>query len=239
MFLVMEPVDASVNRDRTGKVDEKASATRAGIYTHQSRYHPEIGCSKIDIFLTGSAGQRLFDARSVRFQTAANEVLQYFTIGHPNHLRGSRNICAGLFTIYAHNHTQYWEGLTFGGTVTVTSHYDYTHVEIESPAPIFTLMGDADPIQHLLFDEIMAAIARHRAVDHESDSQFAHRLATADPYKLFLAALATLQALVKHGTPSMTGGNHFEVQRAVQRMITAVRNTDGWPDSVPLIDDLL
>lgn len=239
MFLVMEPADASVHHANPVKTDEQAEATRSGVYVHASRYRPEIGCSKIDLFLTRTANQRLFDARSARFQSAMNDVVQYFTISHPTVLRGSRPICAGLFTIYAHNQVHFWEGLTFGGTVTITSHYQYTHVEVESPAPIMVLMGESNPIQHLLFDEIMAAIARHRSEIRESDSDFAHHLAAADPYQLFLGALTTLQVLVKHGTPSMSGSEHLEVQRAVQRMVTAVRDTDGWPTDVPLLESML
>ncbi len=239
MFLVMEPADASVNHANPVKTDDQADALRAGVYVHASRYRPPIGYSKIDLFLTKIPSQRLFDVRSARFQSASNDVVQYFTVSHPTALRGSRPICAGLFTVYAHNPVHFWEGLTFGGAITITSHHQYTHIEVESLAPIMVLMGDADPIQHVLFDEIMVTIARHRAECHETDSQFAHHLASADPYKLFLAALTTLQMLARQGAPSMSGSEHLEIQRTVQRMITSVRNTDGWPDNVPMLESML
>ena len=183
--------------------------------------------------------RRLLDVRSARFQSAASTVLQYFTVSHNGAVRGDRPICAGLYTCYDHNHNQFWEGLTYGGRVQVTAQYAYTHVAITSPAPILILMGDADPIQHLLFDELMAVVARHRAEARESDSEYARRLACADPYQLFLAALVKLHALAKHGPPSMAGARHLEVQRSVQRMIDAVRALDGWPDQVPALEDLV
>lgn len=221
--------------------EERQSAEKAGIYAAPSRYWPPIGVDRVDLYLTASAsaGHRLFDVRSARFQSAANEVLQYFTVSHNGAVRGDRLICAGLYTCYDHNHTHYWEGLTFGGAVHITAQYAYTHVAITSPAPIFILMGDADPIQHLLFDEMMAAVARHRAEAHESDSEYARRLSRADPYQLFLAALSKLHSLVRHGPPSMAGDRHIEVQRAVQRMLDAVRKLDGWPEHVPPLEDLV
>jgi hypothetical protein len=218
---------------------ERQSAEKAGIYAVTSRYWPPIGVDRVDLYLTAAASQRLLDVRSARFQSAANEVLQYFTVSHNGAVRGDRTICAGLYTCYNHNHTHFWEGLTFGGAVHITAHYAYTHVAITSPAPIFILMGDADPIQHLLFDELMAVVARHRAEAHESDGEYARRLAHVEPYTLFLAALSKLHTLARHGPPSMSGANHFEVQRAVQRMIDAVRKLDGWPEHVPPLEDLV
>jgi hypothetical protein len=234
MFLVEE-------RDgRSGELrhDEDAAA-KAGIYAENSHYWPPIGVDRVDLYLTALPGHRLLDARSVRFQSAANEVLQYFTINHPSAIRGERAVCAGLYTIYSHNRVHYWQGLTFGGKVRITAQYAFTHVALTSPAPIFVLMGDADPIQHLLFDELMAAIARHRAEAHESDAEYARRLSRADPYTLFLASLGTLHTLARHGAPSMAGDSHLEVQRSVQRMIDAVRKQDGWPEHVPHLEDLL
>jgi hypothetical protein len=218
---------------------ERQSAEKAGIYAAASRYWPPVGVARVDLYLTASAGHRLLDVRSVRFQSAANEVLQYFTVSHNGAVRGDRSICAGLYTCYDHNHTRFWEGLTFGGLVQITAHYAYTHVAITSPAPIFILMGDADPIQHLLFDELMVAVARHRAEAHESDGEYARRLAHVDPYQLFLAALSKLHALARHGPPSLAGERHLEVQRTVQRMIDAVRKLDGWPDHVLPLEDLI
>jgi hypothetical protein len=231
MFLVEEHV--------IEQSQERQLAEKAGIYAAVSRYWPPVGVDRVDLYLTAVAGQRLFDVRSARFQSAANEVLQSFTVSHNGAVRGDRPICAGLYTCYDHNHTRYWEGLTFGGQVHITAHYAYTHAAIASPAPIFILMGDADPIQHLLFDELMAAVARHRAEVHESDGEYARRLAHADPYTLFLAALSKLHALARHGPPSMSGRNHLEVQRTVQRLIDAVRNHDGWPEQVPPLEDLI
>jgi hypothetical protein len=85
----------------------------------------------------------------------------------------------------------------------------------------------------------MAVVARHRAEAHESDGEYARRLAHVEPYTLFLAALSKLHTLARHGPPSMSGANHFEVQRAVQRMIDAVRKLDGWPEHVPPLEDLV
>lgn len=231
MFLVEDHV-ASAGQERQ-------SAEKAGIYAAVSHYWPPIGVERVDLYLTAAASHRLLDVRSARFQSAANEVLQYFTVTHGGAVRGDRSICAGLYTCYNHNHTHFWEGLTFGGLVHITAQYAYTHVAITSPAPIFILMGDADPIQHLLFDELMAVVARHRAEAHESDGEYARRLACAAPYQLFLAALVKLHTLVKHGSPSLAGNNHLEVQRAVQRMIDAVHKQDGWPDHIPALEDLV
>lgn len=229
MFLVEDHV--------VEQAQERQSAEKAGIYAAVSRYWPPVGVDRVDLYLTSTASHRLFDVRSARFQSASNEVLQYFTVSHNGAVRGERPICAGLYTCYDHNHIHFWEGLTFGGIVQVTYHFAYTHVAITSPAPIFILMGNGDPIQHLLFDELMAAVARHRAEVHESDQEYARRLAHADPYLLFLSTLSKLHVLAKHGPPSMSG--HVEVQRAVQRMVDAVRKRDGWPDHVPSLEDLL
>jgi hypothetical protein len=235
MFLVEERNSGqAVERN-----NEETIAATAGIYAANSHYWPPIGVDRVDLYLTSTASHRLLDAASVRLQSAANEMLQYFTVSHGGALRGDRHICAGLYTIYAHNRVHYWEGITFGGTATITAHYAHTHVAITSPAPIFVLMGNGDPIQHLLFDELMAAVARHRAEVHESDSEYARRLAKADPYGLFLASLTTLHTMARHGPPSMAGDKHLEVQRAVQRMIDAVRKQDGWPTHVPHLEDLL
>lgn len=235
MFLVEDRLRAEEG-DR--QVQEQLAA-KAGIYAANSHYWPPIGVDRIDIFLTARPANRLLDVASARFQSAAGEVLQYFTVSHGGALRGDKPICAGLYTLYAHNRVHYWEGITFGGMVSITAHFAYTHVAITSPAPIFVLMGNGDPIQHLLFDELMAAVARHRAEVHESDNEYARRLAKADPYALFLAALETLHRMAHHGPPSMAGANHLEVQRAVQRMIDAVRKQDGWPSAVPHLEDLL
>jgi hypothetical protein len=235
MFLVEDRKAADLDE----RAFEEKLAAAAGIYAANSHYWPPIGVDRVDLYLTSSAGHRLLDATSARFQTAANEVLQYFTVSHGGALRGDKPVCAGLYTVYAHNRVHYWEGLTFGGMVSITARYAYTHVAITSRAPIFVLMGNGDPIQHLLFDELMAAVARHRAEAHESDSEYARRLAKADPYALFLASLGTLHDMARHGPPSMAGSQHVEVQRAVQRMIDAVRKQDGWPAQLPQLQDLL
>lgn len=228
------------SREQAGeRKSEETLAATAGIYAANSHYWPPIGVDRVDLYLTSVVSHRMLDATSARFQTAANEMLQYFTVSHGGVLRGDKPICAGLYTIYAHNRVHYWEGLTFGGMVSITAHYAYTHVAITSPAPIFVLMGNGDPIQHLLFDELMAAVARHRAEAHETDAEYARRLAKADPYALFLASLGTLHRMARHGPPSMAGDSHLEVQRAVQRMIDAVRKQDGWPTHVPQLEDLL
>ncbi len=219
--------------------EERQSAEKAGIYAEVSHYWPPIGVHRVDLYLTAAPSHRLLDVRSARFQSAANGVLHSFTVSHSGAVRGDRPLCAGLYTCYNHNHTHFWEGLTFGGMVHITAQYAYTHVAITSPAPIFILMGDADPIQHLLFDELMGAVACHRAEAHESDGEYARRLSCADPYQLFLAALARLHALVTHGPPSLAGNNHLQVPRAVQRMIDAVCKQDGWPDHVPALEELV
>jgi len=220
------------------KASEPEIAARTGVSAHRSRYTPPIGYAKLDLYLTSSATRRLFDSRSVRLQSATNDVVQSFTVSYGSALRGSRPICAGLFTVYAHN-TDYWEGLTFGGTVTIATHHPYTHVEIASPAPVFVLNGNTDPVQHLLIDELLAFVARHRSERHRSDSEYARHLAETEPYLFFLSALITLDELVKHGPPSMGSNRHPEVKRVVQRMIESVRQTDGWPAAVPQLGDLL
>lgn len=216
----------------------EAVAAERGIRTLPSHYSPPIGFAGIELFLTGADSHRFLDVRSARFQSAAHETLQYFTVKHPSMLRGSRSMCAGLFTLYGHN-SHFWEGLTFGGTIDVASLHDYTRVTITSPAPVFILLDQSDTIQQILLDEMMALVARHRAAEHETDSEFAHRLATTDPYLLFLSALTTLDAMVKHGPPSIMGAHHLEVKRAVQRMVDAVRKADGWPEHLPMLDELL
>lgn len=220
------------------KASEPEIAARTGVYARRSRYTPPIGYARLDLYLTSVATRRMFDARSVRLQSATNETLQSFTLSHGSPLRGERPICAGLFTVYAHN-THFWEGLTFGGTVTISVHHPYTHVEMVSPAPIFVMNGETDPVQHLLIDELMAFVARHRAESHLSDSEYARHLAQTEPYQLFLSALRKLDDMVKHGTPSMGANNHPEVKRIVQRMIASVRQTDGWPANVPELGDLI
>lgn len=239
MLLLEEEFEAGFGGAAQAAPDLRTAAARTGAYAHPSRYQPPIGYGKIDLFLTGTPGHRLFDARAARFQAAANEVLQYFTVSASPMARGERIICAGLFTIYSHKATQFWEGLSFGGKVTISSQVQFTHVAIESPAPIFVMMGVPDPVQHLLIDELMAHVARHRAERHESDAEFARHLATTDPYTLFLSALASFAEMLKHGPPSMNGANHPEVQRTVRRMIEAVKRADGWPEQVPPLDDLL
>lgn len=220
------------------KASEMEIAAQTGVSAHRSRYTPPIGYAKLDLYLTSSATRRMFDVRSVRLQSATNDTLQSFTVAYGSALRGTRPICAGLFTIYAHN-THYWEGLTFGGTVTISAQYPYTHVAIASPAPVYVLNGETDPVQHLLIDELMAFVARHRSEHHRSDSEYARHLAQTEPYLFFLSALTTLDELVKHGPPSMGVNHHPEVKRVVQRMIESVRQTDGWPAAVPQLGELL
>lgn len=231
MFLIEDKVNTLA--------EEASAAERGGVYAVISHYWPPIGVDRLDLYLTNIPRHRLYDVRSARFQSAANDVVQYFTISHPTVVRGSKPICPGLFTIYAQGGLHFWEGLTFGGTVTITGRINYTHVEVASPAPIFVLAGDADPIQHLLFDELMAAIARHRAEVHESDAEYARRLAAVDPYQLFLASLHTMDELSRHGAPSLIGSHHVEVRRAVQRMLDAVRKADGWPAHVARLEELV
>jgi hypothetical protein len=239
MLLLEEEFESGFGGATQALVNVRSAAARTGAYASPSRYQPPIGYGKIDLFLTSTPCRRLFDARSARFQSATNDVLQYFTVSASPMARGVRTICAGLFTVYSHRTTQFWEGLSFGGTVTITSQYEYTHVTIDSPAPIFVLLGVADPVQRLLFDELMAHVARHRAERRESDAEFARRLATTDPYVLFLAVLDSFATMVKHGPSAMNGSLHPEVQRAVQRMIDAVKRADGWPAHITTLNELL
>jgi len=239
MLLLEEEFESGFGGATQALADVRSAAARTGAYAHPSRYRPPIGYGKIDLFLTSTPGRRLFDARSARFQSAANDMLQYFTVGASPMARGNRAICAGLFTVYSHRMTQFWEGLSFGGTVNITSQYEYTHVTIDSPAPIIALLGIADPTQRLLFDELMAHVARHRAERRESDAEFARRLATTDPYVLFLAVLDSFAAMVKRGPSAMSRSLHPEVQRTVQRMIDAVKRADGWPAHITTLNELL
>ena len=74
---------------------------------------------------------------------------------------------------------------------------------------------------------------------HETDAEYARRLASVDPYTLFLASLGTLDELTRHGPPSMSWERHVEVRRTVQRMLDAVRKHDGWPEHLARLEELV
>lgn len=210
-----------------------------GYVFRPSRYSPPIGHAGLDIELTDAPGARSGCIRAATFQVVASLPARR-TFRDTRREDGdvaTERVCAGCFRLRAAN-DDLIDGFTFGGRVCLCEAADCTLCRLESSAPLFDVASGPFSVDGFLCSEFGALLARRRALWRQ-DAAFGRRLAAVDPFALFVAALAELEAYLPRFGGSVWMAEYRRGAAAVRRAIATLRAAGEWPEPPPALADLL
>lgn len=211
---------------------------RFGYFYFPSKYRPPLGHASLDVFLSGPRTDWFFDTQAATFTVTDGDTVWHESIVHP-WIKAQRNlqVLFGRFYLIAHN-GEMVDGCSLGGSLEIVDHGTYTSCHLASPAPVFD-MENASGLIILLEPEIEAEIARLRAEWTGSDAEFDRRLASLEPFTLFVSSLDFLDSYL-HSQPQATTDDLVLTERsAVHRAIHTLQDAGEWPKDIPTLRDLI
>jgi hypothetical protein len=197
------------------------------------------GYGELDINLYGDAADAFFNTRSARFSVVGPEGdIEHVTITHP--WSGPRLFHLSPGRIWLFDHASHVvAAFTWGGRVKILPHHDFTRGIVTSPAPIYDL-DRLHPATLMLVAEFEALLARCRAQWVTDDVGFERRLASIEPYTLFVSSLKAIDAQLDEVLEDSENGAEdpltVETFQLVDHMLNAIQEQ---PDTTPALRTLL
>ena len=165
-----------------------------GYYYHPHKHSFPIGHPQLDFDLLAQPGSRSYNLKLAKFQIWDNNYLRHETLSHLTREPGELQVSPGRFSLHTFD-GQVLNGFSFGGSLKLVHFPDFTRYHLTSPAPIGNLSDDPGSPQVIIIGELAALAARERA--GTTQELLARKLAAADPFQLFVASLAALEARTK------------------------------------------
>lgn len=211
---------------------------RFGYFFFPSKYKPPLGHASLDIYLSSPRSDWYFDTQAASFKVTDGDAVWQESISHPSSQpKRQLRVLFGRFYLVAHN-GEMVEGCSLGGDLEIVDHGAYTSAHLTSPAPIFD-MENAQGIITILEPEVEAEIARLRAEWTGSDAEFDRRLATLEPFTLFISSLDFIDSYL-HSQPQATADDLVLSERnAVHRAIHTLKDAREWPKNIFTLRDLI
>jgi hypothetical protein len=157
-------------------------------YPPESKHAP--GGNRLDIILVETPTGQHFDPQFVNLPVKKGEVMENLKIHHPWKFGSAYQVCAGRVRIIDRK-GKIEEAFSFGGELTVQVQDTLTACTLKSPAPILEFT-EIDPIKLALIDEVEILLAKRKVDSLANPMAFEGRLANAEPFTLYLAALNAL-----------------------------------------------
>lgn len=208
-----------------------------GYHFHPHHYSFPLGHPQLDFDLLAKPGERSFNLKLVHIRIWEDGDLRQEALSHLVRQPGKLQVFPGRFWLETYD-GQRINGFCFGGELQIIHFSDFTRCHLTSPAPIGSLSGKADSPQTILFDELAALVAKERA-GAKNDEVLARKLANADPFQLFVASLAALDARAKKLAATAKTQQYRQLASLVSKAIQAIKEAGEWPDSVPDLEKLL
>lgn len=209
-----------------------------GYYFHPTRRAGSSGHPQLDINLYGEATQKHFDPEKLTFWAinSGGDVTRT-TVTHPWHGEQQLRLCAGRMAIVDRTDKKV-EAFSLGGDLAIMVHDTHTRCELTSSAPIIHLQ-ETQTMPTLLVSEFEAMLARLRAGWGGDDTGFRKKLATIEPFTLFVAGLAAIQERLAAAPTNRRGQSYQQAAQLINQTIRTVQANDRWPASPPDLSDLL
>ncbi len=209
-----------------------------GYYFHPTRRAGSPGHPQLDVNLYGEATEKHFDPHRVTFWAISlgGDVTR-ITIMHPWHGPQQLRLCAGRMAIVDRTDKTV-EAFLWGGDLTITGHDTHTRCEFTSSAPIIHLQ-DTQTMPTVLVSEFEAMLAQLQARWGGDDTGFRKKLATVEPFPLFVAGLVTIKARLAAAPANLHGQRYQQAAHLINQTIQTIQANDRWPVSPPDLSDLL
>lgn len=208
-----------------------------GYYFHPHHYSFPLGHPQLDFDLLAQPGERSFNLKLAQMRIWEDDNLRQETLSHLVRQPGKLQVFPGRFSMQTFD-GQAVNGFCFGGELQIIHFPDFTRCHLTSSAPIGSLSGKVDAPQTILFNELAALVAKERA-GVKNDEFLARKLANADPFQLFVASLAALDARAKKLAAAAKTQQYRQLAGLIGKAIQAVKEAGEWPDSVPDLEELL
>jgi hypothetical protein len=209
-----------------------------GYYFHPARQAGSAGHPQLDINLYEEATKEHFDPQRATFWVVGSDgdVVQT-TIRHPWRGQQHLRVCAGRI-IMVDRKGKVVEAFSLGGDLKVTVHDSYTGCELTSSAPIIHLQNTQD-LPTDLVNEFEALLARLHARWYDDDTGFKTKLATIDPFTLFVAGLVAIKEQLDQTLAHLHDDRHRQASHLIDQAIETIQKNGKWPATPPNLSDLL
>lgn len=197
-----------------------------------------LGHPRLDVNIYAQPTGEHFDPQRASFQVAEpGDGVDELKVTHPWHGQRRLRLCAGSIVIQD-RHRKTVEGYSFGGDLEIVDHGSYSTCTVTSPAPIFDLSNPRSTETEIVA-EFEAMLARRRARWGKDDRGFERRLATAEPFLLFAAALEEMEARLCEVPVANRDDPWWQVCGPLPLAIRALKQSHEWPRQLPTLDQLL
>ena len=204
-----------------------------------SRYSSGLGYSKLRVVISGKPKERFFDVKVLRIPAFDGRFLhQKQVTRHELEPDETTQACLGEISLETHNGEQL-RAFSFGGTLYAAVETDDLYCEISSTAPIFKLKDESGAGGGLLADEIMDMLAEMKATIAGHGDELYSRLAKFNSYQIFLACMISLQKRIDRVPAAARREGYHKVASNLKRANQIVRETDGWDEGSPSLEELL
>jgi len=207
-----------------------------GFYFHPHRYLLSMGHPQLDFDLLSQPNNRSANLKLAHFLIWENGSLRKEALDHPVQQADKLQVLPGRFSLQTFDE-QTINGFCFGGELQLDHFPDFTRCHLTSPAPIGNLNDTTESPQAVLFGELLSLLAMERVgIDDEAEIR---NLAEVEPFQLFVASLAALDARAKKLLAAARTAQYQQLASMVAHAIAAVKEAGEWPNPAPTLEELL
>ncbi len=206
-----------------------------------SPYNPPIGHPRLDIYLSSQQPLDLIDLKKARFSVFYKGDIKEIIITHPWQAvldQSTLRVCPGRFRVWEQDDDIHY-GLSLGGELIIANEDEYTHLTLKSSAPIFNLQEEINSPGMILASEVEALLAERQAAWGVDDEKYIQKLSQADPIKLFIAMIATIEQQQKQIPNNPRGNIYWSEEHTLHTIIKALDLAGQWPTRPAQLEELI
>jgi hypothetical protein len=213
--------------------------TAYGYDLEPSKYTPSLGYSRLRIAISGRPTQRFFDVKKMRIPTFDGRFYHQTSITrHELAPKETFQVCVGELVLDSYQ-GESLRAFSFGGKMSATVEREDLICELNSSAPIFQLQDDPGSVGNVIIEEILDLLAEIQAGLAGHEDELYTRLASFEPYQVFLSSLVSLEKRVDNVPTHLRNEKYHKVATRIKHAIQIVCNTDGWDGDSPRLEELI
>jgi len=208
-----------------------------GFIFYPSNNPQALGHPQLDINLYATPTGEHFDPHALTLPVNdPSKGVQHLTFYHPAEV-GEIQVSPGRIVMLGFD-KKVVEAFSFGGTLNVQNHPDFTLCRLTSDAPIFD-MGRFAEDELELISEYEAELARSRALWTREDYDFEQRLAAFDPKTLFQALTVSVHQRMRQLPASSRNDHYWQLMHTITSAIRFIEPDGQLPSDSPPLAALL
>lgn len=204
-----------------------------------SKYTPPLGYSRLSIVISSQPTKRFFDVKAMHVPTFDGHYYHQTQVTrHGLSPDETLQVCLGELRLESYQGESLWV-FSYGGVLRTKIEKDELICELSSSAPLFEIKDSPESVSRFIADEILDMLALVEPKLNIQQDELYSRLASFDPYQVFLTCLVSLQNRIENTPASLHREKYHRVVNELHKVSKIIKNNDDWDGRSPTLEVLL